>query len=112
MQAVDSRVLPSPTIHGRPCRVGESAKQGHHKPDITLAMAGESWSRLYLSQDMLEDLIKNGDIKVQGDAAEAARLFNLFDRYRPEKAVVMPSAFVEHAPDLLCFAAIRSKQGE
>ena len=67
------------------------------EPDLTLAMTGEAWVKLYLSQAVPEDLIKNGEIKVKGDAAEAARLINLFDRYRPEKAVVIPPAFLEHA---------------
>jgi alkyl sulfatase BDS1-like metallo-beta-lactamase superfamily hydrolase len=67
------------------------------RPDITLVMAGETWVKLYLSQAMPEDLIQNGEIKVKGDAAEAARLINLFDRYKPEKAVVIPPAFLEHA---------------
>jgi len=67
------------------------------QPDITLAMSGEVWVKVYLSQALPEDLIKNGDIKVKGDAAEAARLINLFDRYKPEKAVVIPPAFLDHA---------------
>jgi len=67
------------------------------KPDITLAMSGETWVKLYLSQALPEDLIKNGEIKVKGDAAEAARVINLFDRYQPEKAVVIPPAFLDHA---------------
>ena len=67
------------------------------KPDVTLAMTGQTWVKLYLSQAMPEDLIKTGEIKVKGDATEAARLINLFDRYRPEKAVVIPPAFLEHA---------------
>lgn len=41
--------------------------------------------------------IKAGDIRVRGDVAEAARLINLFDRYRPEKAGIIPSARLEHA---------------
>ena len=67
------------------------------KPDVTLAMTGQTWVKLYLSQNLPEDLIQNGEIKVIGDATEAARLINLFDRYRPEKAVVIPPAFLEHA---------------
>jgi hypothetical protein len=35
-------------------------------------------------------MIENGDIAVSGDAEEAARLINLFDRYSPQKAVVIP----------------------
>ena len=67
-----------------------------HKPDVTLAMTGETWAKLYLSRATPEDLIKSGEVKVKGDAAEAARLINLFDRYRPEKAVVIPPACLEH----------------
>ena len=69
----------------------------NRKPDITLAMTGETWVKLYLSQAMPEDLIKSGEIKVNGDTDEAAGLINLFDRYQPEKAVVIPSAFLEHS---------------
>jgi alkyl sulfatase BDS1-like metallo-beta-lactamase superfamily hydrolase len=66
------------------------------KPDITLAMSGEGWAKLYLSQATPEDMIKSGDIKVTGDAAEAARLINLFDRYLPHKAIVIPAALQTH----------------
>jgi alkyl sulfatase BDS1-like metallo-beta-lactamase superfamily hydrolase len=62
------------------------------KPDVTMAMSGETWAKLYLSQLTPEDMIKHGDLKVTGDPAEAARLINLFDRYSPQKAVVIPPA--------------------
>lgn len=62
------------------------------KPDVTVAMSGENWAKLYLSQSTPEDMIKSGDIKVTGDSVEAARLINLFDRYYPQKAVVIPPA--------------------
>ncbi len=62
------------------------------RPDITLAMSGETWASLYLSQSTPEELIRSGAIEVTGDADEAARLINLFDRYAPEKAVVVPPA--------------------
>jgi len=67
-------------------------------PDIVLAMSGETWAKLYLSQATAEDVIRSGDLRVQsGDASEAARIIGLFDRYRPEKAVVIAPAFLEHA---------------
>ncbi len=50
----------------------------------------------YLSQATREALIKSGDLKVTGDSAEASRLINLFDRYSPEKAVVVPSVALDH----------------
>jgi len=67
------------------------------KMDVTLTMSGETWVKVYLSLAKPEDLIEKGDIEVKGDATEAARLINLFDRYRPEKAVVIPPAFLDHA---------------
>ncbi len=68
----------------------------HRKPDVTLAMSGETWAKLYLSQATPEDLIKSRDLKVAGESAEAARLINLFDRYSPTKAVVIPPALLDH----------------
>ena len=67
------------------------------KPDVTVAMTGQTWVKIYLSAAMPEDLIKNGEIKVKGSATEASKLINLFDRYRPEKAMVIPPAFLEHS---------------
>ena len=67
------------------------------RPDITMAMSAETWSKVYLSKALPEDLIENGDITVSDDAAgEAARLINLFDRYKPERAVVIPTPFLDH----------------
>jgi len=63
-----------------------------HKPDVTVSMSGETWVKLYLSAATPEDLIKKGEIKVTGNATEAAKLLNLFDRYKPEKAMVIPPA--------------------
>ena len=68
-----------------------------HKTDVTVSMSGETWVRLYLSQATPENLIKKGEIRVKGSAAEAARLLDLFDRYKPEKGVVIPPAFLDHA---------------
>jgi hypothetical protein len=59
-------------------------------------MSGESWTKLYLSQVTPEDLIRSGDLKVTGNPIEAAQLINLFDRYVPEKAVVIPPALRDH----------------
>lgn len=64
----------------------------YRKPDITLAMSGETWAKLYVSQASPEALIESGEIKVNGDPSEATRLIDLFDRYVPEKAVVVPPA--------------------
>jgi len=62
------------------------------KPDLVLSMSGETWAKLYLSHATTKELIKSKDIKVTGDSAEAVRLFDVFDRYSPEKDVVIPPA--------------------
>jgi alkyl sulfatase BDS1-like metallo-beta-lactamase superfamily hydrolase len=64
--------------------------------DITLTMSGETWAKIYLSQATPEALVESGAVKVDGDAAEAVRVLNLFDRYKPQKAVVIPPAYLEH----------------
>ena len=66
------------------------------EPDIIVSMSGETWAKLYLSQATPDELIQSGDLSVTGDSAEAARLINLFDRYSPERAVVIPSAALDH----------------
>jgi len=73
-----------------------SPDKHYRKPDIAVAMSGETWVKIYMSQETPEGLIESGDIKVTGDAAEAARLINLFDRYVPGKAVVIPPAALSH----------------
>jgi alkyl sulfatase BDS1-like metallo-beta-lactamase superfamily hydrolase len=52
-------------------------------PDIILRMSGDTWADLYLSRIAPEALIETGAIEVTGDATEAARILNLFDRLEP-----------------------------
>ena len=60
-------------------------------PDIVLKLSPEAWAKVYLSAAPLDELIGGEEIEVtQGDAAEAARVLGLFDRYDPERAVVVP----------------------
>jgi len=66
------------------------------EPDVILSMSGETWARLYLSQATPEELIESGELEVTGDDADAARQINLFDRYSPEKAVVIPPGAMDH----------------
>ncbi len=68
----------------------------HREPDVIISMSGETWATLYLSQATPEELIESGELEVVGDDAEAARLINLFDRYSPEKALVIPQAALDH----------------
>lgn len=68
----------------------------YRAPDIILAMSGQTWAKIYVSKESPDALISSGEIRVTGDAAEAARLINLFDRYVPERAVVVPPGALFH----------------
>jgi alkyl sulfatase BDS1-like metallo-beta-lactamase superfamily hydrolase len=60
------------------------------EPDILMELSEEAWAKVYLSAEPIRDLIQNGEIKVtKGDAREALRILELFDRYDPAKAVVV-----------------------
>jgi alkyl sulfatase BDS1-like metallo-beta-lactamase superfamily hydrolase len=67
------------------------------KADMSVAMSSETWGKIYLSQATPEELVQSGEIKVDGDTKEFARVISLFDRYSPEKAVVVPPAASVHA---------------
>jgi len=74
-----------------------AAPDDHYRePDMVLRMAGETWAKIFVSAETPEALIASGEIEVAGDAAEAARVLDLFDRYVPERAVVVPSAALFH----------------
>jgi alkyl sulfatase BDS1-like metallo-beta-lactamase superfamily hydrolase len=63
----------------------------YRKSDITLAMGGDEWAKLYLDQTDLKATIGAGKTKVtQGTAEEAIRLLDLFDRFDPARNVVIP----------------------
>ena len=54
------------------------------KADITLAMDGSTWAKLYLNQTDLKQAAQSGSVKVaQGDAAEAAQILDMFDKFDP-----------------------------
>jgi len=56
-----------------------------------LKLSPEAWAKVYLSAAPLDELVGGEEIDVtRGDAAEAARVLGLFDRYDPEQAVVVP----------------------
>ncbi|WP_269581708.1 alkyl sulfatase dimerization domain-containing protein [Roseibium sp. Sym1] len=70
--------------------------QHYRDPDLVLRMAGETWAKVFVSSETPEALISSGEIEVMGDAEEAARLIDLFGRYIPEKAVVVPVGALFH----------------
>jgi len=63
----------------------------HYKPaDVILSLSGETWVKLYLSQASVHELVESNEIEMKrGTAEEAELLINMFDRYRPEKAVLV-----------------------
>ncbi len=55
-----------------------------------MSLSGEAWSKLALSQATVQELVKSEEIEMKrGPAEEADRLIGLFDKYRPEKAVLV-----------------------
>lgn len=64
---------------------------GHYKPaDVIMSLSGEAWAKLYLSQATVLELVKSKEIEMRrGTAEEAEKLISLFDKYRPEKAVLV-----------------------
>jgi alkyl sulfatase BDS1-like metallo-beta-lactamase superfamily hydrolase len=63
----------------------------HYKPsDVTIGLSGEAWAGLFLSQTTIEDLVAAGQAEMrQGSVEEATALLELFDKYRPEKALLV-----------------------
>ena len=65
-------------------------------PDIVLKLTGEAWAKVYLSVETIDMLVKSGEIEVTtGDASQAQRVLELFDRYDPSRAIVVPSTLVQ-----------------
>jgi alkyl sulfatase BDS1-like metallo-beta-lactamase superfamily hydrolase len=63
----------------------------HYKPaDIIMSLSGEAWVKLYLSQAKVQELVKSKEIEMRrGTAQEAESLISLFDKYKPEKVLLV-----------------------
>ena len=60
-------------------------------PDIVARLSGETWAKVYLSTQPIDELVDGGEIAVtSGDAAQLVRILELFDRYEPARALVVP----------------------
>ena len=60
--------------------------------DIVLELSPEAWAKVYLSAAPVEELIEGGDITVvTGEADDAILVLDVFDRYDPTRAVVIPA---------------------
>jgi alkyl sulfatase BDS1-like metallo-beta-lactamase superfamily hydrolase len=59
--------------------------------DIVLKLSPEAWAKVYLSAAPIDELIEDGEITVaSGKTDEAVRVLEVFDRYDPARAVVIP----------------------
>ena len=62
----------------------------YQKADIVLTLSPEAWAKLYLSQSTVPGLVQKREIKVtKGTVEEAEKVLGFFDKYKPEKAVVV-----------------------
>jgi alkyl sulfatase BDS1-like metallo-beta-lactamase superfamily hydrolase len=63
----------------------------HYRPaDVIMSLSGEAWAKLALSQATVQELVKSKEIEMKrGTAEEADNLISLFDKYKPEKAVLV-----------------------
>jgi hypothetical protein len=60
------------------------------KPDVAIAIDGDTWAKLYLNQTDLKSAVENGPTKVTlGDVEEAAVVLDLFDKFEPAKNVTV-----------------------
>jgi alkyl sulfatase BDS1-like metallo-beta-lactamase superfamily hydrolase len=72
-------------------RVLRAARKYYNQPDITLAIDGHTWTKLYLNATIFKDAVNSRAVKVErGDADEAARIFDLFDKFEPARNVTIP----------------------
>jgi len=69
----------------------------YYKPaGFTLKLDSETWADLYLSAISLSDAIKQGKVKLTGDAEAAEKLFAVFDVFEPTKNYRVPPVEVRH----------------
>jgi alkyl sulfatase BDS1-like metallo-beta-lactamase superfamily hydrolase len=63
----------------------------HYQPaNVIMSLSGEAWAKLALSQATVKELVNAKEIEMKrGTAEEAEHLISLFDKYRPEKAVLV-----------------------
>lgn len=66
----------------------------YHQPDVTVAMDGDSWARLYLNQSDLRSLVSAGEARITvGDLESAETLLDLFDVFEPTRNYTVPHAY-------------------
>ena len=70
----------------------DNADRYYRKPDFTLALTREGWTKLYLNQATVAQLAGTNELKVTGDAAACDRVLDLFDKFDPAMNTLAPAA--------------------
>lgn len=60
------------------------------KADATATLSKAVMDRLNLGETNVEEQLKSGGIKINGDASAFARLFGMLDTFNPSFAIVTP----------------------
>ena len=68
----------------------DSPDKYYRKPDFTLVLTREVWTKLYLNQATVAQLSGDNGLKVTGDAAACDRVLELFDKFNLEKNTLIP----------------------
>jgi alkyl sulfatase BDS1-like metallo-beta-lactamase superfamily hydrolase len=74
----------------------EQADRYYRKPDFTLALTRETWTKLYLNQATVAQLAAAGDVTIAGDAASCDRVLDLFDTFDQATNTLIPPAAMPH----------------
>ena len=60
------------------------------KADFVLKLDGKTWAELYLNSTTLGEAISSGKVKVEGEQKEVEMIFDMFDKFNPEKNYMVP----------------------
>jgi alkyl sulfatase BDS1-like metallo-beta-lactamase superfamily hydrolase len=72
------------------CALTYRADRHHPRPDATVTLARPTLDRLVLREVTLEDAMRSGAVRVEGDRAKLADLFALLDDFTLSFPVVEP----------------------
>jgi alkyl sulfatase BDS1-like metallo-beta-lactamase superfamily hydrolase len=59
----------------------DNADRYYRKPDFTLVLTRETWTKLHLNQATVAQLAASSELKVTGDVAACDRVLDLFDKF-------------------------------
>ncbi|TBR21999.1 MAG: hypothetical protein EPO10_28945 [Reyranella sp.] len=59
----------------------DNADQYYRRPDFTLVLTRETWTKLHLNHATVAQLAASGELKVTGNPAACDRVLDLFDKF-------------------------------